>query len=91
MINNGTEFTVANSGNINAEGLNMTNNAGEFTINGNVTNNGTGNYENRGTGFNINGTVNNTGDSVFYNEGANGLNVNGTGNSYKRWYITSNK
>ena len=79
MTNNGDGgFTVTESGNIHSEGLDMTNNAGSLDIDGSITNNGTGNYENYGSGFNINGTVENNGAGTYYNNGAEGLNINGS-------------
>ena len=80
MTNNGAGgFYVTDTGSVDAQGLNMTNNgAGGLNINGNIVNNGAGNYKNNAGAFNVGGKIVNNGTGYYYNQGDGGLNINGT-------------
>ncbi|MCM1338370.1 MAG: leukotoxin LktA family filamentous adhesin [Muribaculaceae bacterium] len=68
MTQNGSgAFTTGLDSHINAAGLAMTNNGSGFTMNGEVVNNGQGDYINNKGNFNICGTIENNGIGNYTN------------------------
>ena len=78
MTNDGTGAFTTNSGSqINAYGLEMTNNGSEFVINGGIDSRSISRYTNNQGDFTIGGNITNNSDSYFENNGAN-FNIGGT-------------
>lgn len=80
MTNDGTgAFKTNNGSQINAYGLDMTNNGSEFVINGGIDSRSISNYTNNNGNFTIgsNGNITNNSDSYFENNGSN-FNLGGT-------------